>query len=116
VGDVARGRRHGAGVQTFADAATVYDGEWLHGMRHGVGRLSFSGGAGAAYYEGGWVHDKKSGEGKMLYTSGNWYQGQWMEDVKNGSGRMMWVTSGESYEVGIASTHTQAAEHADGPR
>ena len=85
-------------MQSFAgDVGTVYDGEWVEGMRHGAGRLSFDA-AGKAYYDGGWKSDKKSGKGTMVYASGNVYVGDWVGDVKNGRGKMTWITSGESYE------------------
>lgn len=52
MGEVAGGRRHGAGALSFDGSPTVYEGEWRGGLRHGRGTLWFDAER-TAYYEGG---------------------------------------------------------------
>ena len=43
-----------------------YQGEWLDGMRHGKGTLTYKNGS---IYEGEWQRGMKWGHGKMTYSS-----------------------------------------------
>jgi hypothetical protein len=78
---------------------TVYNGQWLNGMRHGDGTLYYNDPyrPGAAYYQGQYFADQRHGRGKLHYRSGNVYDGQWAEGVKSGEGTMRWESSGEEY-------------------
>jgi len=41
-----------------------YDGNWLHGLRHGKGTMKYHSGD---FYTGEWDHDKRHGEGVLLF-------------------------------------------------
>ncbi len=45
---------------------TVYDGEFIKGLKHGFGRI--------------------------VYPTGNRYEGYWKNDMKDGKGTMFWDT------------------------
>ena len=49
--------------------ATVYEGTWHRGKRHGQGSLQYSS---KAIYVGNFEHNYRSGQGKIIYESGNW--------------------------------------------
>eukprot|EP01048_Picozoa_sp_COSAG05_P010877 COSAG05_NODE_985_length_6290_cov_2.922953_1_plen_729_part_00 len=89
---------------------TVYDGEFVRGVRHGQGKETV-GIKGDAVYEGSWVNNMREGQGKLTYydvglpgkggsshatggvaaatTIGNilsTYEGEWKADKKHGIG------------------------------
>ena len=78
-----------------AKEGVEYQGEWLDGMRHGQGTLTYKNGS---VYEGEWQRGMKWGYGKMTYASSNFYEGDWMNNKRNGQGTMYWLTSDEKYE------------------
>lgn len=46
----------------------AYEGGWLNGMRHGLGRATWPDGR---VYEGEWLEDVQSGRGKPLMIAAN---------------------------------------------
>lgn len=88
------GLRHGTGKYINVKEGVEYVGEWLDGMRHGNGTLTYKNGS---IYDGQWERGMKWGDGKMTYASGNYYEGQWANNKRNGQGTMYWLTSDEKY-------------------
>ncbi len=41
-GGVLDGRRHGLGRMHFANSESVYEGDWVQGLRHGSGTLTLN--------------------------------------------------------------------------
>lgn len=103
-GAVSNGRRHGSGMQTYADGA-VYCGQWKNGVRAGYGVLTDGNGG---EYAGVWQADtlsygqvrltdgqyrghldrkgQRAGWGLLLTPSGGRYYGEWQADMRNGFG------------------------------
>ena len=57
------GLREGMGSFTTPNNESNYVGQWLKGMRHGKGKLTFKSGAS---YEGDFFNGNKHGFGKMV--------------------------------------------------
>jgi len=89
---------HGRGVLHYAsdDARQRerYDGEWLHGKRHGKGTLNWSNGA---VYQGTWKNDMLHGMGIFHLPSGLCYEGEFSENKFQGLGVLLWK-NGKKYE------------------
>lgn len=66
----------------FRSQAT-YDGEWLGGVRDGVGRQVWPNGA---EYMGQWQRGRASGRGYMKHADGDTYCGEWQEGRAHGQG------------------------------
>ena len=49
-----------------ANGETRYEGKWVHGKRHGNGRLIYHSN-GTSYYDGQWVNNMKHGYGIEVY-------------------------------------------------
>ncbi|EER05832.1 MORN repeat-containing protein, putative [Perkinsus marinus ATCC 50983] len=81
----------------------VYDGQWLHGLKHGEGRMEFRDGV---VYEGEWREDLRHGRGvqvidaasktRLLYGYVK-YDGEWDGGVRSGEGKIE-LTDGSVYE------------------
>ncbi|GFR53186.1 hypothetical protein Agub_g15934, partial [Astrephomene gubernaculifera] len=95
-GAVVRGRREGRGRLSFTKSASVYEGEWRDGMRHGQGVL-YTNITRTSYYKGSWVNDTKHGPGVMRYDNGDTYDGMWDDDKKRGLGTMRWELGRQQY-------------------
>ena len=66
---------------------SVYEGEWLNGMKCGRGiRLTECGGR----YDGMWRDDMHHGYGRLINDEGDILEGQWKEDQLNGPGSYQW--------------------------
>ena len=65
-GTVKNGLRDGIGKYVNPKEEVEYQGEWLDGMRHGKGTLTYKNGS---IYEGEWQRGMKWGHGKMTYSS-----------------------------------------------
>ncbi|CAK4085668.1 unnamed protein product [Aphanomyces euteiches] len=96
-GDVKGGKRHGNGYFQSSNRITSYDGEWVDGKQHGVGRMVYDD-ANGIEYDGEWKAALRDGQGTMKYGSGNVYQGQWIAGVKCGHGVMHWFDKMEQYD------------------
>ena len=83
------GRKQGYGVCVSKDGDR-YEGEWMSGLRHGVGRQTYGGrasdGFGGDEYEGEWKEGKRCGRGTLTLASGAVYTGEWLDDEKHGEG------------------------------
>jgi hypothetical protein len=71
----------------------VYNGEWMGGLRHGLGEMEWADGAS---YVGAWKHGQASGEGKFFHVSGDEYAGGWYNNMTHGKGEYT-ARSGASY-------------------
>lgn len=103
------GRRHGQGKLKWSNG-DVYEGNFVHGVRHGPGSLTFGGGGGGEYvgdwednlmhgtgtrrfangdlYTGPYVRGRRHGaNGRFYFANGDLYVGQWEEDMLHGTGR-----------------------------
>ena len=49
---------HGKGCMQYTQLDRSYDGEWIHGQRHGTGHATFPNGDS---YDGSYVYDKREG-------------------------------------------------------
>jgi hypothetical protein len=81
-------KRHGCGItlrKTFQGLITVYDGEYLHGKKHGEGRKFYNNGV----YQGRWENDEKV-FGIMEYNDGKTYMGEWCNDKCDGLGLLLY--------------------------
>lgn len=83
--------RTGQGHMNFNDG-DVYDGWWIDGLKHGMGRQISKDGI----YLGLWTNDEKSC-GTQLYPDGSIYVGQWFNGVQWGRGYMKYA-DGSQYE------------------
>jgi hypothetical protein len=54
-----------------------YIGEFLDGMRHGMGRFEYTSGN---LFTGAWEKDMKSGFGTLKWANGDEYTGEWKEN------------------------------------
>ncbi|ESO07284.1 hypothetical protein HELRODRAFT_76393, partial [Helobdella robusta] len=95
-GDVRNSVRHGRGVFYHAPRMLKYDGDWVRGLQHGKGYMTFDIDE-KSYYKGDWVANKKQGYGVRKYISGNFYEGEWFENMRHGNGTMHWVMEKQKY-------------------
>ena len=84
---------HGNGILKYLNSNGVYEGEFLNGLRHGLGKHSWSNGD---VYIGNWVDNMRHGKGIMMYANKNMYDGEWYENMKSGNGTMIYAI-GEEY-------------------
>ncbi|KPI84936.1 hypothetical protein ABL78_6003 [Leptomonas seymouri] len=110
-------RPHGRGIGYGADAS-VYNGEWVHGKRHGTGMLHLP--DGVSVYSGTFMSDAMEGLGKLVTTSGAYYggfsqnqqhgkgllftsscvvEGSWVHGASSGFTRIYENDTGEVYET-----------------
>jgi len=61
----------------------IYDGEWMRGDRHGVGRQRWPDGT---EFIGQWFHGKAGGNGWIRHKDGDTYAGQWVDGRAHGFG------------------------------
>lgn len=54
-----------------------YIGEFLDGVRHGMGRFEYSNGN---LFTGAWERDMKCGFGTLKWANGDEYTGEWKEN------------------------------------
>ena len=62
----------------------VYDGDWVCGMRSGLGIMKWTDGA---VFEGEWKVDKRY-KGKLRTTVGYTYDGMWKDGLFHGAGKL----------------------------
>lgn len=77
---------HGYGKYYIAhDAILSYEGQWMHGVKFGVGKAFHENGKVA--YEGRWKKGKRDNFGKEYDKYGHLlYDGQWIRDKRDGFG------------------------------
>lgn len=66
----------------------TYEGDWIKGLKHGIGIIKYNSGA---KYEGEFYWGKKNGKGIYYYPNGDVYIGDWKRDKKEGKGKMFWL-------------------------
>lgn len=67
---------------TFQTGAT-YSGEWLHGLRDGIGRQQWTDGT---VYVGEWAQGRANGKGQLVHIDGDTYIGFWADGRAHGLG------------------------------
>ncbi|RNC60129.1 MORN repeat containing protein [Trypanosoma cruzi] len=80
-GEWVHGKKEGLGAYQWADRA--YWGMWKGGGREGLGVLCTCDGY---RYEGEWLNDKRDGVGNAFYPDGTQYMGGWKKDKRSGEG------------------------------
>jgi hypothetical protein len=81
-GDFVDGVREGIGTLTTADGAT-YAGDWSRGRRHGQGQATWPDGSS---YTGAWERDRRHGQGALRMADGSRHEGTFVGDVIEGPG------------------------------
>ena len=93
-GDFVHGIREGVGSMQTLDPKTAYYGRWSMDKRNGYGKELLADGS---VYEGNFIQDMRHGEGKLRLKNGNNYTGNFSNGVQNGVGVFRW-TDGRMYE------------------
>jgi hypothetical protein len=70
-----------------AAAGTVYEGDWVHGVREGRGKLSFKDGS---YYRGEMQKNQMWGHGIYVGADNSQYDGEWRANVRQGTGTALY--------------------------
>ena len=85
---------NGAGtlVTTRSGADSVYSGQFMKGLAHGVGKVTF-GGNGSSY-EGLWSEGHMHGEGRLTTSRRDEFTGDFHQSKMHGKGKVKW-SSGE---------------------
>ena len=87
------GQPCGKGRIDFADGVSYYDGEWIHGIWSGLGRLANQQGD---VYGGYFMDNLRHGEGTMTYKDGRYFDGFFeLDELVDGT---MYYHDGSSYE------------------
>ena len=69
------------------DEGCVYVGSWVHGRRHGHGKLSFMDGS---FYRGDFKDDQMWGKGIYVDAAdGSQYDGEWYKNMRQGMGTLI---------------------------
>eukprot|EP00931_Biecheleriopsis_adriatica_P023963 TRINITY_DN15026_c0_g2_i1.p1 TRINITY_DN15026_c0_g2~~TRINITY_DN15026_c0_g2_i1.p1 ORF type:complete len:365 (+),score=70.82 TRINITY_DN15026_c0_g2_i1:80-1174(+) len=76
-------------------SGAIYDGQWLSGMRHGVGKQTWPNGT---EYVGKWHRGRASGMGEIKHSDGDAYIGQWVNGRAHGMGIYRFQDGAASYE------------------
>ena len=92
-GNVMHGKKHGFGILKYSYGA-IYEGEYEHGKRCGKGKFTFENGN---IYDGEWKDGKMNGKGIYLYTCGDKYEGEFLNDKFHGHGVYTYL-NGDTYD------------------
>jgi len=68
----------GKGKFKTKDDSAVYDGDWVNGVPHGKGKLTYENGS---VYEGEFAYGGMWGQGKQTYKDGRVYEGGFYYDT-----------------------------------
>lgn len=103
-GEFVKGKVGGHGKFVFNDGS-YYDGEWLEGQKHGMGKEKIVRESSNAWdgedhlfndeYEGQFDHGKRHGQGKQTFANGDIYDGMWFKNKKHGNGKFIFKLGGE---------------------
>ncbi|KAL6053417.1 RhoGEF domain containing protein [Balamuthia mandrillaris] len=86
IGEFVDDLAEGKGRMEYADGS-VYEGGWKRGKRHGMGRLTVADATRRVkQYEGEWYKGKKQGQGVIYFNNGNKHEGIFKKDLFNGAG------------------------------
>ena len=102
------GMPHGIGNLLFSKTEDMYNGEFKHGLKHGIGKYTYLSGGGSKhhpfsipYYIGEWFADSYHGLGKHYITEFEFlciYEGTHTHDKQNGFGTYKKFNKGSTEE------------------
>ena len=78
----------------FTNKFFTYEGEWLHGKRHGLGKLKFADGG---FFEGSFVNGEICGLGHRVWANKDSYSGRFRFGERHGPGIMVYG-AGDCYD------------------
>lgn len=78
------------------EVVVKYEGTYLDGKRHGIGKLWLPNGE---TYHGEWLADKYHGVGTYTYKSGDIFSGHWARGVKQGEGVFISAVTNDDVQV-----------------
>ena len=88
-GEVVNGKRHGKGIMEFENL-DVFNGSWSNDEMDGVGLYKFWDSTldqfSKKVYNGQFRHGVREGVGMMIYENGDIYNGNWNNNVRDGNG------------------------------
>lgn len=87
-GEIVENKCQGFGSMKFSNY-DIYEGDWLDGKMHGVGKYMFWNEAKDMYtqtYEGQFNNGVREGKGTMKYANRNVYTGFWQNNMRTGEG------------------------------
>src|SRR3990167_354977 len=93
-GQFLHGVRSGLGVLRIPQEGFEYTGEFSSGIMQGKAKVLYHNGS---TYEGQVYKGKRHGFGRLTYKSGNYYEGHWSDGIKQGFGKMVWMNLQEEY-------------------
>ena len=70
-------------MYTYSCSGAIYEGEWIGGLRHGCGTMTWPD---TAQYHCEWAFNQASREGKFTYPNGDMYEGGWATNMMCGYG------------------------------
>lgn len=82
-GDMVENQRHGYGELNEFKTGIRYQGQFYKNKKHGPGVQVF---ADSSQYSGDWVLGLRQGHGEQTFSDGSFYSGQWRGDIMNGLG------------------------------
>ncbi|KAJ2998764.1 hypothetical protein HDV02_004111 [Globomyces sp. JEL0801] len=95
-GECAGGKPHGQGKYTALDYWT-YTGQYVCGLRSGVGEITWRQDNERIMYTGNWENNQPNGHGKETYRNGDEYLGNFKNGIRTGKGEMTYK-NGETYK------------------
>lgn len=97
-GEFLAGKPHGLGKKVHPDghsgSSLSYEGEYRNGRRHGKGKAVFRDGG---CFEGEWVNNKQHGFGKKVFADGRSYEGEYRNGRRHGKGKEI-LSQSESFD------------------
>lgn len=75
------------------EGVEMYDGEWVNGLKQGVGVYQWR----DRSYVGEWLRGQRHGRGTQAKEDGSWYQGEWRDDHRHGHGSALLLPSRTVY-------------------
>jgi len=121
-GGKAQGAGHELSTGPCQTSPVFYHGEYVGGLRHGKGRMTFGDPSSVhqnpvGTYEGEFRGDLPDGKGQYFWSNGGWHSGWYRKGVRNGHGKRMWpngdVFEGE-FVNGVPDGHGRFAWSAQG--
>lgn len=79
--------QNGKGVEENYEDNTVYEGDFVNGIREGIGKLKFNDGT---VYEGEFKKGQFNGKGILKFCDNKQYEGEFKDGKMNGQGTFTW--------------------------